>query len=57
MYKAGEITMEPSGWFIEILDPDGDCICSLHVEAYVKAAVAIESLKTKAEGLLSHLNR
>jgi hypothetical protein len=57
MYKTGEVTMEPGGWFIEILAPDGFCICSLWVDANIRAHNAEALLREDAAGLLSHLNR
>lgn len=60
MYTKGDILEVPTGWDIEILDPDGDVIVTLNYimtpgerwRPYVE-----EILHEKADGLLSHLNR
>lgn len=61
MYRAGEIYESEIGlgWYIEILDPQGDLLCDLYYAAEpVEDDTGIEHvLKMKAETLLSHLNR
>ncbi len=60
LYTKSEIEEIPTGWSINILDPDEDVIATLdyvmtpgqRFDKYVE-----ENLSERADGLLSHLNR
>lgn len=60
MYTKGDILEVPTGWDIEIMDPDGDVVVTLNYimmpgqrfTPYVE-----QILHERADGLLSHLNR
>jgi hypothetical protein len=58
-YRKGDILSSVIGGYdIEILDSDGDVICTLHAGGDGTTFEAIEqSLIESADGLLTHLNR
>ena len=60
MYTKGEIDEVPTGWSIDIRDPQGDHVVTLHyimtrLERFTKRVE--ENLHSQADSLLSHLNR
>lgn len=58
-YRSGDILMNVTGGYdIEILDPEGEVICTLHAgNDGTSSDVVEEVLREEADGLLSHLNR
>jgi len=60
MYTKDQIEEIPTGWSINILDPDGHCIAVLDfimVPGQRYTEYVEQSLNVRADALLSHLNR
>lgn len=60
MYTKSDILEVPTGWDIEIYDPHGDHVVTLHyimMSGQRWSSHVEQSLTSDADGLLSHLNR
>lgn len=60
MYTKGEINEVPTGWSIDIYDPEGHGVATLDfimVPGQRFTEYVEQSLHVRADALLSHLNR
>jgi len=60
MYTKDSIAEVPTGWSIDILDPDGDSIATLDfvmTKGQLYSDYVERCLHDRADALLSHLNR